>query len=136
MSGIKFAAIRRRVQRDTAFRARLRAAFDRTLAEEGLLDALTRDQVDDLHLAVLLHDALRMPDPRRARRAPPPVNLAAVRIARGEPPQAGGAPAGGPLPAGHTSHPGRSAGQAGSVPARAPRRPVDFDHWRTGRAGG
>jgi hypothetical protein len=54
---------------DAAFRARLRRAFGRTLAEEGLDEALTGAEVEQLRLSLAIHDALRR---RRARPDPPP----------------------------------------------------------------
>lgn len=88
MTGTTFAALRRRVMEDAALRARLRAGFEHTLTEERLLQQLSTDQRDQLRLALMLHDALRMPDPRGRRRAPAPAQRASgvARAPQQQPP--------------------------------------------------
>jgi hypothetical protein len=96
MTSAKLAAVRRRILDDPMFRAGLRMDFTGALAREGLLDELTPAQRDDLEMALLLHDALRMPHPRRADNAftlapavrppalprPAPINLGEWRARR------------------------------------------------------
>jgi hypothetical protein len=64
MNAARFAAVRRRVLDDALFRSGLRGDFERTLVQEGLREGLTEAQCEDLHLGLLLHDALRIRDRR------------------------------------------------------------------------
>lgn len=96
MKSVKLAAVRRRILDDPMFRAGLRMDFTGALAREGLLDELTPAQRDELELALLLHDALRMPRRQRGSTAfalapavrppalprPAPVNLGEWRARR------------------------------------------------------
>jgi len=96
MKSVKLAAVRRRILDDPMFRAGLRMDFTGALAREGLLDELTPVQRDELEMALLLHDALRMPRRQRANATftlapavrppalprPAPVNLGEWRARR------------------------------------------------------